>query len=225
MIGDINIFLLLSFLICLISFLYGAFRIFKKNVPVYYKICICAVGCYFLGMLSNLVFIICENSITEFINISLLGIFGCLCFMVSANLGGDNIHEREEIKIRLKNKDLFAYVAPFVLVIVLIAIFVQILKFRSLDEAIFLLIVFLPTLPASFLSLLYLIKPAKKLQLFKYTKLCNLCILLFCLNNMIFLYVLYMTQFEYTEVFYFINSLLLAILTFDTIRGAKKWKI
>ena len=214
-----------TFLISLAAFLFGAFCLFKKEVPVYYKICVCAVGCYTLGMLSNFVFAICESSSYQIINVSLLGLFGCLCFMVSANIGGDNIHEREEIKIRLKNKDLLAYLAPIALVVCLIASFIPICKTRSIAEVVFLIIVFLPILPASFLSLLYLIKPSKKLQLFKFTKLCNLCILLFCINNVLALYLQYVIQIHYAEVFYLINAALLVVLTFDAIRGAKKWKI
>lgn len=214
-----------TFIISLVAFLFGAFCLFKKEVPVYYKICVCAVGCYALGTLSNFVFAICESSSYQCINVSLLGLFGCLCFMVSANIGGDNIHEREEIKIRLKNKDLIAYLAPIVIVVSLIVSFIPICKTRNSAEIVFLIVVFLPTLPASFLSLLYLIKPGKKLQLFKFTKLCNLCILLFCINNVLFLYLQYVAQIQYVEVFYLINVVLLAVLTFDSIRGAKKWKI
>lgn len=207
------------------AFLTGVFKLFKHKVPVYYKICVCAVGCYVLGMLSSFVFFICNSISAQFINISLLGMFGCLCFMVSANVGGDNIHEREEIKIRLHNKDLLAYIAPLVLIIFLVFIFIFISKTCSIAELLFLLIVFLPTLPASFLSLLYLIKPGKKLQLFKFTKLCNLCILLFCVNNILFLYLLYVMNIQHIEVFYLINAILLAVLTVDAIRGAKKWNI
>lgn len=214
-----------TFIISLAAFLFGAFFLFKKEVPVYYKICVCAVGCFALGTFSSLVFAVCESSSYQLINVSLLGIFGCLCFLVSANIGGDNIHEREEIKIRLKNKDLLAYLAPLVLIISLVISFIPICETRSIAEIVFLIIVFLPILPASFLSLLYLIKPSKKLQLFKFTKLCNLCILLFCISNVISLYLQYVIQIQYAEVLYLINAVLLSALTFDAIRGAKKWKI
>lgn len=184
----------LSFILCLVAFLFGAFKLFKKDVPVYYKICVCAIGCYTLGLLSYVVFGLCGSESFDTINIGLLGLFGCLCFLVSANLGGDNINERKEIRFKLNKKDSLAYVAPAVLVLFLIGIMLPMFKTKNTFELIFLIVMFAPVLPASFLSLLYLIKPGDKLQLFKFTKLCNLCILLFCISNSAYLYFCFCMQ-------------------------------
>lgn len=140
-------------------------------------------------------------------------------------MGGDDIHEREEIKLRLHNKELVAYIAPLCLSVCLVVVMVQAFQILGAVECAIMTIVYLPAIPSSFLALLYLMKPKNSLGLFKFTKLCNLCILLFCLTNIVYLYMSYVATFQYADLLILLNSLLLATLTYDAVRGAKKWKV
>ncbi|MCQ2752007.1 MAG: hypothetical protein MJ189_02785 [Coriobacteriales bacterium] len=212
------------FVLTIVAFIFGAIKLFNRNVPIYFRICVCAVGCYALGGLSECVYAICTGEFTADVSISMLGLFGCLFFMISANLEGDKIDKREELKIHYKKHDLFAYIAPAILGVALIYMIYVAKDQVTLSKIIFLTIVYIPILPASFLSLLYLVRPSDAVKIYKYTKLSNLFILLFCILSVADLYLLINQMWDASSICSLVCVLALCALMYSCCRGAKGWK-
>lgn len=211
-------------MLSLAAFIVGAVKLFNRDVPIYFRICVCAVGCYALGGLSECVFAICTGEFSPDVSISMLGLFGCLFFMISANLEGDKIDKREELQIHYKKHDLFAYIAPIILGAALIFIFYSAFDKTTLPKLIFTVIIYIPILPASFLSLLYLVRPSDAVKIYKYTKLSNLFILIFCALSVCDLYLLANQMWDPSSICSLACVLALCALMYSCCRGAKGWK-
>lgn len=215
---------LVSSVLCFAAFVIGAAKLFSRDVPVFFKICACAVGCYALGGAYDVVFAICTGEFSSDITLSMFGIFGCLVFMVSANLEGDKIDAPEEFDLHYKKTDLFALVAPLVLLIVLVSILGIASAKLTMGKIVFLVIAYLPVLPASYLALLYLIRLNSTMKIYRYSKLSNLFILLFCILSVVALYFMVNASWTAAAILSFACALALCALIYLCCYGAKKWQ-
>mgnify|MGYP003295186050 CR=1 FL=1 len=77
---------LLSTIILLFAFFYGAIKLWRKGKPLYFQIIICAIGCFALFHLSVIVMAYCNVNETYF-NDSFFGILGCYMLLLCANSG------------------------------------------------------------------------------------------------------------------------------------------
>lgn len=77
---------LLAFAVSAAAFVYGAVHLFRNEVPKYFKLFVCAAGCYMLEELWVIVNSLLGNGSQDgLVTVRLVGFFGCLCFMLSAN--------------------------------------------------------------------------------------------------------------------------------------------
>lgn len=109
----ILIFELLAFAVSVIAFAYGAFHLFRKGEPKYFQLYVCATGCYMLEELWSIVQLLFGSSESDgLLTVRLLGFFGCLCFMLSANANEfDKVVEEQ----KSRRARLFALAAPILL--------------------------------------------------------------------------------------------------------------
>ena len=83
----IKILELLAFAVSAAAFAYGAFTLFRKETPGFFQLYICAAGCYMLEELWVIVNSLLGNGSQDgLVTVRLFGFFGCLCFMLSANV-------------------------------------------------------------------------------------------------------------------------------------------
>ena len=77
---------LVSFALATVAFCYGAYYLFRKELPKYFQLYVCAAGCYMLEELWVIVNSLLGDGVADgLITVRLIGFFGCLCFLLSAN--------------------------------------------------------------------------------------------------------------------------------------------
>lgn len=82
----IKIIELMAFAVSAAAFTYGAFYLFRREVPKYFRLYVCAAGCYMLEELWVIVNALFGNGGQDgLVTVRLFGFFGCLLFMLSAN--------------------------------------------------------------------------------------------------------------------------------------------
>jgi len=171
-------------LICVSGvFVFGACAFFRKGKPLYFQLLVCASGCCALHRLWSVVSLLCGFSGT--LNVGLFGLAGCLFFLLSANYGtldrlvdeGKGINRRQRIA---------AWIAPFVLVLAIIALFIA--GRDRIGACVVLLLACLPALPSAYFSMKHLLLPDDEVGILCATRLCNVCILLFCVASVVYLF-------------------------------------
>ena len=96
-----------AFAVAAAAFAVGALRLFRKGIPKYFKLYVCAAGCYMLEELWVFVNLLLGNGGQDgLVTVRLFGFFGCLCFMLSANanefdLVVDDVRDRKARLISL----------------------------------------------------------------------------------------------------------------------------
>lgn len=167
----------LSFGIAAAAFINGARLFFKKKKPMYFQLLTCAAGCFMLKALSEVVTALCGGSELP-VTVGLLGLFGCLFFLLSANYGQLDgiVDDRAEKSGRARA---LAFAAPLLLGAALITLLV--LSNVGTFSVIVYAIVLVPLLPASYFNLKHLLLPIDPFGFLRATRLCNVTALLFCL--------------------------------------------
>ncbi len=166
------------------AFSYGAFKLFQPKIPKFWKLYVCAVGCYMLEELWVIVNSLLGNGSQDgLVTIRLFGFFGCLCFMLSANVGEFDkvVNEKRNTKA-----DFLALIAPIALLIIY-----AIYAFTPADGKTDLIVVIglisiSPALPASYFSLKHLLLPEDEMGFLRLTRGINIAALIFYAANYIY---------------------------------------
>lgn len=217
----IKIIELIAFIVSAVSLIYGYLTLQKKKIPKYFQQYVCAVGCYMLEELWVIVnSLLGVGALNGLVTVRLVGFFGCLCFMLSANSHGFNkiTDEGKNITVRL-----FALLAPAVLIMIY-AIYISAAK--STASSVTLITGFLalsPALFASYFSFKHLLLPDDEMGYLKSIRGIDLLSLVFYAAN--FAYpVLYMYV---PNVIMGIYDIILAVILFAVIilcgKGASEW--
>lgn len=158
---------LLAFAISVISFVYGMFYLFRKGKPKYFQLYVCATGCYMLEELWSIVHVLFGNGNQGgLLTVRVLGFFGCLCFMLSADANEFDriVEERKNRKARI-----LALIAP-VLLLVLYAIYAfSPLNTRSAVVVIAGFVCISPALVGAYFSTKHLLLPKDEMGFLKST--------------------------------------------------------
>ncbi len=86
---QIKIFTILAFAVAAAAFAYGAATMFRRGTAKYFQLYVCAAGCFVLEELWVIVNSLLGNGHEDgLVTVRLIGLFGCLCFMLSANAAG-----------------------------------------------------------------------------------------------------------------------------------------
>lgn len=218
----IKAFELLAFAVSATAFGYGAFHLFRKGMPKYFQLFVCAAGCYMLEELWVIVnSLLGSGSLDGLVTVRLFGFFGCLCFMLSANVNEFDAVVDEGTG---GNARALAYIAPAVLLI-LYALYV--FSAVNSDTAPTIVIGFIsiaPALFAAYFSLKHLLLPEDEMGFLQAVRGVDIFALAFYVANYIYpLIDLYCSKSVMS-----VYDLLLAGLLFGMIvlcrKGAIQWK-
>ena len=218
----IKILELLAFAVSVAAFVYGATHLFKKGIIEYFKCYVYAIGCYMLEELWVIVNSLLGNGSEDgLVTVRLVGYFGCLCFMLSANANGfDRIVDEGESR---KAKRL-ALTAPAAL-LALYAAFafsphntssaaITVIGFLSISPALF----------ASYYNMKHLLLPSDAMGFLKVTRGVNVLALVFFAAN----YLYPLIDLHCTKTVMSAYDLLLAGVLFGMAvvcrKGAAAWK-
>jgi len=140
------------------SLTYAGKTLIKNKAPMYYKLPIGAVGCFALHQVSVAVTELCGGSYIGDPGISVIGVFGCFCFILSANYGQLDgiVDDKSSGSSKARTA---ALLAPAVDAVLIVLAYLSIGNHASpLTKAVF-IIVLLPILPASYFCLKHLLLP------------------------------------------------------------------
>ena len=161
--------LILSLLIAAFAFGLGAGKLFKKGMPLYWQLYICAAGCFALRQLSETVNFLC--GLRGNIGVGMLGIFGCNFFLLSANYGTlDNIVDDGSADTESARGS--AQAASIVLA-ALTALALLAWRKKDLVCGVLWFLMLLPVLPASYFNMKHLLMPLDPFELLRAAKPCN----------------------------------------------------
>ncbi|MCQ2319648.1 MAG: hypothetical protein MJZ90_12140 [Bacteroidales bacterium] len=166
---------ILSFCIAIAAFLYGIFRM-KKGGPMCFLLFIFAVGCHSMRELWSIVNTLYYGMSQP--NLSLLGTFGCLCFLCSANYGHlDSIVDEGDTSGRSACRQ--AMLAPAVAGALLAFFVVRSFLAGQTAKAVLMGLSFLPALPAAYFSAKHLLLPTDAMGFLDMTRRCNIAVLVY----------------------------------------------
>lgn len=218
----IKILEILAFAVSTAAFGYGAFRLLDIKAPKYFHLYVYAAGCYMLEELWVIVNTLLGNGSQDgLVTVRLLGAFGCLCFMLSANMCAFDLAMDEGKDRKAK---VLACIAPVVLLVLFVLyVFspanttptaVNVIGFVSISPALF----------ASYFSLKHLLLPKDANSFLSVTKRIDILVLVFFAAN----YVYPIAYRHFSKTVMGVYDLILAGLFFGMIvlcvKGADKWK-
>ena len=168
------LFAIASFLLAAFAFVFGAAKLFKKKIPLYWQLIVCAAGCFAMQQLSCAVRLWCGAS--EEPDIGMLGIFGCNLFLFSANYGTLDGIVDDGFGTRSARR--FALLAPALLALLAAAVFFA-WKEKNLLCAVVWVVLLLTALGASYFNLKHLLLPMDPFEFLRATRQSNLAALVF----------------------------------------------
>lgn len=206
----------IAFCISIVAFIYGVLKIFATKAPFYFKMIICAVGCYSLEELWVIVNTFCKVENGTF-SVRLIGIFGCFCTFLASNAMGFN-----KIVDDGNSKNKFARAFSFLAPALLLAVFcVYAIMIKSAIYIIIPFVVILPAIIDSYYELKYLILPNDEMGFVKYIRPISVLILLEYAISISYLLL-------ESEIIMLImdvaSAIVMALLVLASRRGAIKWK-
>ena len=213
---------LIAFTISTAGFSYGAVRLFKKGVPKYFQLFICAAGCYTLEELWVIVNSLLGNGNQDgLLTVRLFGLFGCFFFMLSAN-----VNEFDKVVDDGKNKRAkrLALIAPAVL----IALYSLYVMYQINRESIFVIVAgfisLAPALFAAYYNLKHLLLPADAMNFLQATRGVNIMALIFYAANYIYPFLNLLCSKPAMSVYDVMLGLLMSGIVIMCERGARQWK-
>ena len=210
-----------SFVIAAAAFWLGAVKLFSTKKPLYMKLLICAVGCFMLEQQLLLINLWC--GVKEMFSIGMLGILGCNYFLLSANYGTlDKIVDDGSKKN--KPARLIANIAPVVMVILTFNVFL-VWKDKDIICGVMWVLMLLPAIPASYLSLKHILLPKDDFGFLSATRFCNFSALVLYIVMAAFAACSASDSSRLVGILSCLMSLAVFGITISAIRGAKEWEI
>lgn len=211
---------LLTTVISVAAFSYGAFKLFRDNIPFYFKIIVFAVGCYALEEISSLITYLC-GGFESYLTVNALGTFGCYFFLLSASYGQiDGVVDDgspECIKARR-----IALIAPIVIFAVFINNFLGALKMSNIFTASLVFVISAPMPFSAYFNLKHLIMRNDEFGFLKTLKAYNFIALIHYLLEMMYGY--FPTGSTISLATEIMLSVSLFCMIIATVKGAKTWK-
>lgn len=210
----------LQFISFLSAFIFGFVMFFNKKVALYFKIITCSLGCYALGKLYIIIYILCFNEMYAGFNVGYLGLFGCFFFMLSANYGQINgILDNKEKNLR--NKRLISLIIPIILTTLLT---LMIISCDMLYQRVILFLL-IPAIIASYFSMKVIIFPDMGFEFIHHIRLCNVFILIFYIAIFSEMWADFKEFTMFMQSFEIFIAFLGWLIILSAYKGGKSWKI
>lgn len=215
----VKIFEILACLTTLAAVIYGALSLFRKDALKPFQLYVYAACCYMLEELWVIVnSLLGTGSQDGLVTVRLFGFFGCLCFMLSAN-----VINTDSLQIRAKKKiQLVSLLAP----IGLLAMYAGYV-FSSANQAssvtmILGLVSLSPALLASWFSLTYLLLSTRKNTFLEASRGVNLSVLIFYIANYLYPWLDLHCSKTSMSIYDLILAVLLFVIVYMCRKGAQR---
>lgn len=211
---------IISCTVLIAVFIYGIGKLFDKERPLYFKLLICAIGCYALGQFSNTVLDFCGlfSSVTAF-STSAFCYFGTAVFLLTANTKGI---DGSVCRNTGKKAARIALIAPFVYAAFLLFFVISLLPYDPLSGIVS-AIILAPNIVNCYYYLLHLLSAPDEKGILRSIRPVDVLLFLFSFLSILCL-IAYWYEFELLgNALEFFVSLLLLALTAASVKGAKSW--
>lgn len=218
----IKTFELLSFAVSAAAFGYAAFYLFRPKMPKCFQLYVCAAGCYMLEELWVIVNSLLGNGSQDgLVTVRLVGFFGCLCFMLSANVNGFDkvVDEGQNRKARA-----LAFIAPVSLLMLYALYAFSPFNAEPVSVIVIGLISISPALFAAYFSLKHLLLTKDAMGFLEITKKINIFALIFYAANYAYpLAYLYCPK-RLMSAYDLLLAVMLFVMAVLCRKGANRWK-
>lgn len=154
----------ISCVLAVAATIYGVVSLFRKGKAMYFQLIVCAAACFSLKELWIVVNLL-SQSVQGENGIQLFGLFGCYCFLLSANFGTfDRIVDETKGKSHTR-ATLLGLLAPMCLLVLYL-----VGAMTSKDHRFLLLIISIPTFVSSYYNFNHLLLPLDEIGLLKATR-------------------------------------------------------
>lgn len=214
---------LLPAVIMTAAFIYGAVRLFRKGIPFYFQILVCAVGSYALGEIANFVVLYCGgyNEATMF-TAGTISYLGNVCFLVCANIGAINRVVNENVT---KTASVLALTAPAVflgMIFKIVTLMMPVDRFSAVTVLLFLS----PGAICCYYNLRHLLTKPDAMNFLVGIRGCDISSLLLLLSSALSLLSYWlMPESPLSYIFELLAAVLTFVLVIFSEKGAKAWKI
>lgn len=218
----IKVFEIIALIISGAAFGYGAFYLFRPEVAKFFRLYVCAAGCYMLEELWVIVNSLLGNGNADgLVTVRLFGFFGCLCFMLSANI---NEFDRVIDDGRSKRARLVALMAPAMLVMIFAVYVLTASQGENIAMVVTGFISILPAVPASYFCLKHLLLPEDSMGFLKAIKALDIMALVFFAVNYIYpLADIYCSR-NVMGIFDVTSGIIMFVIMVCCRKGAEEWK-
>lgn len=213
---------LISFAVSVLAFGYAGLQFFHKESPKYFQLYACAAGCYMLEELWVIVNSLLGNGLESgLLTVRLFGFFGCLCFMLSAN-----VNEFDRVVDEGKNKKAAISALAFPLLLLIpFALFVFSPRNSETGLASVLgLLSISPALAAAYFSAKHLFLPEDALGLLRIMRKVDILALVFYGENYLYPFVSLYLPGKVMSAYDLLLTATLFALILSCGKGAKQWK-
>lgn len=216
------VFVLISAIISLGASAFGIKKLFRKKIPLYFQLLVMAAVCFSLEMLFTLV-----GELTEIydpiLNLGMTGSFGCNFFLLSANYGQlDSIIDDNSQNNRMARN--VAIIAPVLCAAAIASVFITFAN-QNLATAIILVLVLLPSCPASYFNLKHLLLPVDPFGFLEGTKTCNIIALAFYVLNILYALSVSMDDAMLNGCISILLAISMGALVLSAVKGVKQWTV
>ncbi len=213
----LKILVMIAFCISAAAFLYGAFKLLDGKVPEFFKYHVYAAGCYTLEELWVIVNAIFGTALAEGLaTVRLIGFFGCLCFMLSANINTKKPSDRK----RNTRAGIISLLAPAVLMLFYALYLITPNARGKVSENIIGFMALSPALPVSWFNLKALILKTDD----KTVTAIHILSLTFCLANFAYSFINVFVSTAVMTACDIIYALLILAIIILCAKGASKCK-
>lgn len=216
-----TIFTALMCILALISFIYSSKNLFKKGMPLYFQIIVCALACLLLEKIAYLIEFY-TDALEEGIGVFVLGIMGSIMFLFSANLGIlDRLVDDGNKSLKAK---LMGIIAALIIFVGVIFNFMFV-STSSIGIGIILAIVCIPAVPAAYFNVKHLLLPMDPFELLMNTRAINVLSIIYYLSILAYM-LCYMMKIDFiVYIFDAMYTLSMCLMGIFAVKGAKRWMI
>lgn len=201
---------------------FGMLRMFKKKVPMYFSLHVSGVWCFAIGMIYDVLMIVCGETYSEVCSLDSLAIAGMFTFFVSANYGAFNslFDDRGKKTRPIRLVALFA---------ALITVAVSLLELKYLKglSSLGVILFLAEKIPMPFcvyFSVKFLLMKSDGDPILKSVKPLNLCTLLACLGLLAYYFFDILGNDIGLYITYYVYSVSIIAEIFLADWGRKKWQ-
>ncbi|MBQ0084206.1 MAG: hypothetical protein KBS52_05520, partial [Clostridiales bacterium] len=209
----------------IVTIFIGMIRLFKKSVPLYFSLHVCGVWCFAIGLIYDVLMIVCGETYNEVCSLDSLAVAGMFVFFASASYGTfDSIVDDRSKKNRpIRAISLFAALLT-VAVCILELIYMKDTKGLSTLSIILFSLEKIPMPFCVYFSVKFLLMKNRGDQMLKSIKPLNICTLLACCGLLLYYFFDILDNDAGINISYYIYAISIVAEIFLADWGRKKWQ-